>query len=255
MVESPETYISEWHVTGRTVLLPKKVGLSSEDLYRPITCLNTIYKLLTGLIGKYMKTHADENDIWDQRQLGTESGVLGTIDHILVDKCMLEEIREHMRKAALCYGDYKKAYDMVLHGWMDMVFGWMGFSEKVLKLVKCLRQGWKTRLEVYNKGEVQKSQSIRFLRGFLQGDSWSPVGFCLTEVPLSMMLSRTKGYVMGEPGQRNVKLTHNLFIDDLKTYQNSHSTQEMVNEVLVKVSMDTGAQYGVKKCAEAVNER
>ena len=43
----------------------------------------------------------------------------------------------------------------------------------------------------------------------------SPVGFCLIEIPLSMMLSKTKGCMMGEPGQRNVKLTHNLFIVDL----------------------------------------
>ena len=139
--------------------------------------------------------------------------------------------------------------------WMDMVFEWMGFHGSVCKLLQCLRHGWKTRLEVFHNGEVQKSRVIRFYRGFLQGDSWSPVGFCLTEVPLSMMLEKTRGYTMGEPGQRNVKLTHNLFIDDLKTYQNSHNTQKMVNEVLVRISMDTGAQYGVKKCAEAVYER
>ena len=67
-----------------------------------------------------------------------------------------------------------------------------------------------------------------------------------------MMLRKTKGCTMiGEPGQRNVKLTHNLLIVDLQTYQNSHSTQKMINGVLVKISMDTGA----KKCVEAVYER
>ena len=187
MVESPAMYVEEWFVQGRKVLLPKEEDLSKAELYRPIRCLNAVYKLLTG---KYMK--AETNGIWDQRQLGTKSAVLGTIDHILVDRCVLEEIKEHKRNASLCYFDYKKAYDMVPHEWMDMVFEWMGFHGSVCKLLQCLRHGWKTRLEVFHNGEVQKSRVIRFLRG----DSWSPVGFCLTEVPLSMMLEKTRGYTM-----------------------------------------------------------
>ena len=70
------------------------------------------------------------------------------------------------------------------------------------------------------------------MRWLLQGDSWSPVGFCLEEVPLGLMLSKTRGYMLGEGSKRELKLTPSLFIDDLKTYQNSHGMQEMVNKVL-----------------------
>lgn len=35
-------------VRGRTVLIPKEEGASEPDKFRPITCLNTTYKLLTG---------------------------------------------------------------------------------------------------------------------------------------------------------------------------------------------------------------
>ena len=48
------------------------------------------------------------------------------------------------------------------------------------------------------------------------------------------------------------KRTHSLFIDDLKIYQECHRKLEVVNEMLVKASMDTGACYGVQKCAELV---
>ena len=51
-----------------------------EKNYHPITCLNTSYKLLTGLVGKFMKNHAIENNIWDEGQLGAAEGVLGTVD-------------------------------------------------------------------------------------------------------------------------------------------------------------------------------
>ena len=48
--------------------------------YRPITCLNTLYKTYTGLIAKYLKNHATANDMWDEGQMGATEGVLGTID-------------------------------------------------------------------------------------------------------------------------------------------------------------------------------
>ena len=55
---------------------------------------------------------------------------------------------------------------------------------------------------------------------------------------------------MGQQGEQGVKRTHSLFVDDLKVYQENH--QKLVNEVIAKASMDTGACYGVKKCAEIV---
>ena len=49
---------------------------------------------------------------------------------------------------------------------------------------------------------------------------------------------------------RFTKRTHSLFIDDLKSYKESHKQMEAANEIIVRASDDTGAVYGVKKCAE-----
>ena len=57
---------------------------------------------------------------------------------------------------------------------------------------------------------------------------------------------------MGRGGQERIKRTRSLFIDDLKTYQKSRLELEVVNEMNVKPSMDTGTCFGVKKCAEIV---
>ena len=46
--------ISVWPSSGRTVQLPKTKDITDEKNCHPITCLNTTYKLLTGLLGKYM---------------------------------------------------------------------------------------------------------------------------------------------------------------------------------------------------------
>ena len=120
------------------------------------------------------------------------------------------------------------------------------------QVIREIMKGWKTRLEVKDDGKIKVSRWINIRKGFLQGDSYCPVGFCLTEVPVAMLLEQTDGYKVGKPGERNHKRTHSLFIDDLKVYQENHKKLETENELIVKASMDTGAVYGVKKCAEIV---
>ena len=83
-----------WWPSGRTVLLPKTKNLTDEKKYRPITCLN-MYKLLTGLVGKYTREHTMENDIWDEGQLGAVVRVLGTVDQLNVDWSIMEEVTTH----------------------------------------------------------------------------------------------------------------------------------------------------------------
>ena len=250
-IDRPELFPT-WITHGRTVLIPKSEELSDEKKYQPITCLNTSYNIFTGLLGKHMKDHADRNEIWDKIQLGTCSGILCTVDQLLIDSAIMDEVREKKRNLAVLFYDYQKAYDMVRHNWMVRIFTWMGYPSKLINVLKQLMDGWKTKLEVNDGGEIKTSRWIRILKGFLEGDSYLPVGFCLTEVPIEMLLDETEGYKLGQPGRRCIKRTHSLFIDDLKVYQENHQKLEITNETIVKASIDTGACYGVKKCAEII---
>ena len=98
-----------WITHGQTALIPKSEEHSDEKNYRPITCLNTSYKIFTGLLGKHMKDQADRNEIWDKSQLGTCSGVLGTVDQLLIDSAIMDEVREKKRNLAVSFYDYQKA--------------------------------------------------------------------------------------------------------------------------------------------------
>ena len=60
---------------------------------------------------------------------------------------------------------------------------------------------------------------------------------------------------MGQPGKRDVKCSHSLFVDDFKVYQESHKSLKDVSEMIVQASNDTGACCGVAKCAEIIFER
>jgi len=84
--------VPKWLTLGRTVLIPKAKDLSSERDYRPITCLNTSYKIFTGVLGNYMKYHAETNEIWDRNQMGTVDGVLGTVDQLSINNCIMDEV-------------------------------------------------------------------------------------------------------------------------------------------------------------------
>ena len=51
-----------------------------EKDYRPITCLNMSYKIMPGVIAKYVRENLMENEIWDEGQLGAVERVMGTVD-------------------------------------------------------------------------------------------------------------------------------------------------------------------------------
>ena len=254
-IKEDNTNIPTWWPSGRTVLLPKTKNLEDEKNYRPITCLNTSYKIMTGLVAKYMRNHTMENKIWDEGQLGAVEGVLGTVDQLIIDRCIMDEVKQHHRNLAVAFYDYKKAYDNVHHDWMLRVYQWIGIPADVIQLISKFMDLWKTRLEVWSKGEKLTSRWINISCGFLQGDSYSPVGFCISEIPVCRLLQQSRGYRMGQPGNRDVIRTHSLFVDDLKVYQESHELLRVVNEVIVQASHDTGACYGVSRCAELVFER
>ena len=193
-----------------------------------------------------------ENEIWDEGQLGAVEGVLGTVDQLIIDRCIMEVVKQYYRNLALAFYDYEKAYDKVHHDWILRVYQWICVPDEVIKLISNIMELRKTRLEIWRKGEKMKSRWINISCGFLQGDSYSPVGFCISEIPVCRLLQQSRGYRMGPPGSRDVSRTHSLFVDDLKVYQESHEILRDVNEVIVQASHDRGACYGVSNCAEVV---
>ena len=212
-------------------------------------------KMFTGILGRYMKDHEVRNNMWDKSQMGTCNNVLGTTNQLLIDQCILGELKEHHKNLAVAYHDYQKAYDKIKHDWMIRVYNWIGLPQEVIGIISNLMSKWRTRLEINRDGKKENSRWINIKRNFLQGDSYSPVGFCCTEIPAAMLLEETKGYSIGNPGERDTKRTHSLFIDDLMVCKENHEELKKANEVIVKASSDIGAMYGVNKCAEIVCKR
>ena len=149
----------------------------------------------------------------------------------------------------------KKAYDKVHHDWMLRLYKWVGVPDEVIELISNLMELWKTRFEIWSKGEKMKSRWIYISCGLLQGNSYSPVEFCISEILVCGLLQQSRGYRIRPPENRDVSRTHSLLVDDLKVYQEIHEIVRDANEVISQASHDTGACYAVSKCAEIVFER
>ena len=57
---------------------------------------------------KYMREHTAVNKIWDEGQLAAVEGVLGTVDQLIINKCIIQEIKQHPHKLAIAFYDYKR---------------------------------------------------------------------------------------------------------------------------------------------------
>ena len=62
-VVSGDLSVPDWLTRGRTLLIPKKGDPKSVANYRPIACLNTMYKAVTAYIASELLTYTYNNDL------------------------------------------------------------------------------------------------------------------------------------------------------------------------------------------------
>ena len=242
--------VPDWLVKGRTVLIQKDVAKGTvAGNYRPITCLPLMWKLLTGIFADKVYDHLLNNDVLPDEQKGCRRGSRGTKDQLLIDKAVLQEVKRMKRNLSVAWIDYKKAYDMVPHSWIQEVLHMMKVAGNVTGLLESSMAQWKT--ELTSSGMVLGEVDIR--RGIFQGDSLSPLLFIMVMIPLSILLKREDmGYSFGHGGGL---LNHLLFMDDLKVYGKSEREMEALVELVRVYSNDIGMEFGIDKCAVLVIKR
>ena len=83
-------------------------------------------------------------------------------------------------------------------------------------------------------------------RVIFQGDSLLSLLFVLSMVPLSFILRKVNAIY--EWGQKECKLNHLLFMDDLKLFSKSEEQIDTLVRTVYVFSTDTGMEFGMKKC-------
>ena len=205
--------VPNWMVEGKTTLLVKdKMRGTDAANYRPIACLNLLWKVLTGIFAEKAYKHLDDNSLLTDEQKGCKKNTRGTKDHLILDKEMLRNCRRRLTNLSMGWLDFKKAYDMVPHSWIIEVLKMFGITDNLVKLITASMSDWKTCIYANNTflGRVKIS------RGIFQGDSFSPLLFVLALNPISIALKDIKmGYSLAKRGPF---INHILFMDDIKLF-------------------------------------
>ena len=235
----------KWLTQGKTTLIFKKGEENKAKNYRPITCLPTMYKLATLLITDRVYRHTDVNNILPFEQKGCRREARGCKEHLMLDRNILEYARKNKRNLSLLWIDYKKAYDSVPHSWILEVLEIYKIDPVTRRFVLTTMKNWTMQISLSTELGNVDLDTIHIKRGIFQGDSFSPLMFCLALAPLSRMLHRAKtGFKI-----KKALISHLKYMDDLKIYAKNREEMKRCIELVEVFSKDIKMDFGVDKCA------
>ena len=246
----------QWISNGRIILLHKSGPRSDPANYRPIACLNTCYKLLTGFVTAYLDQYVTERCILAKEQRALQKGVWGCTHALIIDQTLIADA-QNQRKRPISVGwiDYTKAFDSVPHSYIKWLFNVMQVPKPLRKFLKGLMNSWTVKYEARSpRGKIERSSLLRIRSGVLQGDSFSPLLFCLAMVPISHALNNSKyGYKMasGKLTKTQLWLSHQFYMDDLKLYSDSEIGLRKLLLIVDSISSAINMKINLKKCAVA----
>ena len=172
-----------------------------------------------------------------EEQKGCRRKSRGTKDQLLIDKTVLKDCKKRHTNLCMAWIDYKKAYDLVPHSWINECMEIFGIAENVRNFLGRSIEHWN--LSLTSNSEVLGEVDVK--RGIFQGDSLSPFLFVLSMIPLSFILRKVN--ICYEWGKKEYKLNHLLFMDDLKLFPKSESQMETLVETVQIFSTDIGMEF------------
>ena len=134
---------------------------------------------------------------------------------------------------------------IVSHKWLNEVLSCLRIPNVLICSILPIMEKWRSSFSI---GKEVTTEEIVYRRGLPQGDSLSPLLFCISIAPISSVLAKTEGYIpLGAS-----KVIHTFFMDDLKIYAEDESALNDSLKVVKEVSVAAGMNLGLEKCAKVV---
>ena len=240
---------------GITYLIPKSKETQLPKNYRPITCLNTIYKLFTSIIATKIYTHVETYSIVTDQQKGCRKGTPGCKEQLWVDAVITQHAKHTNRNITVAWIDYQKAFDSVPHSWLIAILNLYKINKNIIKILQSCMEHWETTLQLHTENTTLITKKIKIESGIYQGDSLSPLWFILSLNPLSKALNKMKtGYKIKANTTENT-FNHLFYVDDLKLYAQSESDINRLIKTTEEFSSDIKMNFGIDKCAKLVTKK
>ena len=236
--------IDIWFTQGRTSLIEKDENFVADNT-RPITCTNNIYKWFSSVLLDVFNQHITQYNIMQRSQRGAKNKCSGTFQNILIDDMILKDAHDNKRNLSCSWVDVSKAFDSLSHSWIEKVLKIHRFPTKLTSVIVKVMSSWSVRLVIPLAERDVISDPISIISGGLQGDVITPNLYTLSMNPISWELRRFQGYKLSKPLLS--KITHVLFIDDLKSYNATQKSQVITMSHGKSIMEDAGLYWNVKK--------
>lgn len=207
--------------------------------YRPITLLNTDYKLLTKILSIRLASVAP--GIIHESQAGFVPG-RRLRNHTQLAKLIMNWAEAREVNGAIIALDQEKAYDKVAHDYLWKVLEKFGIPERFIATVKTLYARAETRVMINRVS----SNTYQVYRGVRQGDPLSCLLFDLAIEPLSAMIrnSPLKGIKILRTAEA---LKAILFADDTTVYLAEEDDFGVLQEILDTWCSAAKARFNISK--------
>ena len=232
----PETNFAD----GWMCPLYKKKERTGIENYRPITLLNSDYKLLTKALS--LQLIEDVKGMIHRDQAGFIPG-RSIFDHIRLTRVMIKFAEVTEKNGAIIALDQEKAYDKLTHEYLWKTLEAFNMPKMFISTVKELYANTWTTVAI--NGEFSTPYQVR--RGVRQGDPLSCFLFDIGIEPLACLVRNAqeiKGYKI--PGVKE-KLAINLFADDTVLYLSKEDRLDDVLKTLDEWCTASGAKFNKEK--------
>jgi exonuclease III len=207
--------------------------------FRPITLLNTDYKLFTKVlstrISKVASTliHSAQAGFIPERQIS---------DHTQLTRLVMEHAEAAGINGLIVALDQEKAYDKIAHDYLWRALEAFGIPEAFTQAVRSLYENAETAVCI--NGEMSDKWTIT--RGVRQGDPLSCILFDLAIEPLALALRKSDLKGIDVPGQSE-RLIATLFADDTTVYLSKEDEISKLEAILEDWCTAARAKFNVSK--------
>ena len=202
-----QAHIDEELNISKIALLPKSEDRSKVHNFRPISLLNTSYKILAKVYANRMKP------LLHHWILPSQTGFVPNrciLDNIFLAFEAIEWTLENKQDLSMLLLDFEKAYDRVNWTFLRQAMERIGFHTTWINQVLSLNEN--ASASVIVNGE--QSKTFRLQRSVRQGCPLAPYLFLLTVDVLGQMLQHPDNHVRGLQLPDNTFITNQMFADD-----------------------------------------
>ena len=218
----------------------KKKDKSEIGNYRPITLLNTDYKILTKALAIQLTDHISKLIHINQAGFIPKRSIF---NHIRLANAIINYAEVTEEDGTIIALDQEKAYDKIKHKYLWATLEAFNLPTFFINTVKALYKNAETKVAI--NGFL--SDAYKITRGIRQGDPLSCLLFDLGIEPLACMIRKDpniKGISVPSIGE---PVKANLFADDTNLYLSKEDSFDYARELLNDWCHVSGAKFNIEK--------